>query len=217
MCSDKQRVANQINAKRSTGPRTAGGKAIVSQNSVMHGLRAATVATPRASRRRRALVDFTAALRQELAPSGMLQNIVFNQITTLGWKLLRIKRIEGAILRADRQQRLDEQRREEMRFGEIAIPMKAGALTEAQLIAAWFRAGIAEGRNAHVTLRRYESEIERAFYRACAELKKLQAESRDAGEPLEGLALAEQSQFSDGAMDSIERPSQHLGLEPAKC
>src|SRR3954468_14264237 len=97
MCSDKQRVANQINAQRSTGPRTAGGKAIVSQNSVMHGLRAATVATPRASRRRRALVDFTAALRQELAPSGMLQNIVFNQITTLGWKLLRIKRIEGAI------------------------------------------------------------------------------------------------------------------------
>ena len=38
MASDAQIVANRLNAQKSTGPRTAEGKAVVSQNAVKHGL-----------------------------------------------------------------------------------------------------------------------------------------------------------------------------------
>ena len=37
MASAAQMVANQRNAQKSTGPRTAGGKAIACQNSLRHG------------------------------------------------------------------------------------------------------------------------------------------------------------------------------------
>jgi len=38
-CSEKQLAANRLNAKRSTGPRSAEGKRISSQNARKHGLR----------------------------------------------------------------------------------------------------------------------------------------------------------------------------------
>jgi hypothetical protein len=40
MASDHQRRANQVNARRSTGPRTAAGKRIAARNSLRHGLAA---------------------------------------------------------------------------------------------------------------------------------------------------------------------------------
>ena len=40
MATDKQILANQLNAKKSTGPRTKTGKGRVSENAVKHGLAA---------------------------------------------------------------------------------------------------------------------------------------------------------------------------------
>jgi hypothetical protein len=213
MCTEKQRVANQMNAQCSTGPRSAKGKAIVAQNPVKHGLRSATAARePRPSRNRdgSALNQFSVALRCELSPAGVLQQIVFNQIATLGWKMLRIKRIERDLIRVDRQQR----RAELTRHHEINhTSMERGGLSDAALIALWFRQCTSVGSNAYVTLRRYEAGMERSFYRACGELKKLQAEARETGAPLEGIKLAEQSQFSSTTFDYNDRPGHRLGGE----
>ena len=41
MTLSKQTIANRKNAKKSTGPKTAKGKAISSQNALKHGLRSA--------------------------------------------------------------------------------------------------------------------------------------------------------------------------------
>ena len=40
MATDKQIIANQLNAERSTGPRTKAGKRRVSNNALKHGLAA---------------------------------------------------------------------------------------------------------------------------------------------------------------------------------
>ena len=46
MLSEKQLLANQQNALRSTGPRSAAGKAIASQNAIRHGLSAQIAIIP---------------------------------------------------------------------------------------------------------------------------------------------------------------------------
>ncbi len=38
MATEAQIAANRLNAQRSTGPRTADGKAVVAQNAAKHGL-----------------------------------------------------------------------------------------------------------------------------------------------------------------------------------
>ena len=43
MASVAQTIANRLNARKSTGPRTPEGKAVVSQNAVKHGLLAREV------------------------------------------------------------------------------------------------------------------------------------------------------------------------------
>ena len=40
MCSDQKRQANRVNALKSTGPKTAKGKAVSSRNATKHGLTA---------------------------------------------------------------------------------------------------------------------------------------------------------------------------------
>ena len=37
MCSEAKLTANRLNAKKSTGPRTLEGKAVVAQNALKHG------------------------------------------------------------------------------------------------------------------------------------------------------------------------------------
>ena len=44
MASEKQVMANRANAKRSTGPKTAAGKALSRMNAHKHGLTAQTIA-----------------------------------------------------------------------------------------------------------------------------------------------------------------------------
>ena len=46
MATEKQIAANRANAKRSTGPTTAGGKARSSQNALRHGLARSTIGDP---------------------------------------------------------------------------------------------------------------------------------------------------------------------------
>src|SRR5689334_2508762 len=69
--SEKRRIANARNAQKSTGPKTAEGKAVSRANSLKHGMTGAGVVLPRALRH---LADHElAALRGELRPVGQVQ------------------------------------------------------------------------------------------------------------------------------------------------
>jgi hypothetical protein len=71
MCSEKQRLANQQNALKSTGPKTTEGKASSRRNALEHGLTGAGTVLKRNDERkfRKTLIDW----RQHLQPVDVLE------------------------------------------------------------------------------------------------------------------------------------------------
>jgi hypothetical protein len=71
MVSQRKRLANRSNARKSTGPHTARGKAIVSRNAVTHGL--TTRFGPVLEGENEVdYIEFADAMRRDLRPVGVL-------------------------------------------------------------------------------------------------------------------------------------------------
>lgn len=83
MATEAQIQANRLNAQKSTGPRTAEGKAVVAQNAIRHGLWA-----------RQAVVmgEFESCrdeMLAELAPEGPMESALAQRAVGLAWRLRR--------------------------------------------------------------------------------------------------------------------------------
>ena len=96
MVSQRQLEANRANAKRSTGPKSASGKARSRLNAVTHGLtsRQLVVGAEKPE-------DFDAlreALFADLEPSGALQCELVDEIARFQWRLRRIPVLEADLL-----------------------------------------------------------------------------------------------------------------------
>src|SRR4051812_19152723 len=96
MASSAQIEANRRNALLSTGPKTDAGKAVASHNAVTHGLHADVAVIegedPEAFER------FSEQLTAELAPVGLEQELLAEQIVRNWWKLRRVGRLEQATI-----------------------------------------------------------------------------------------------------------------------
>ena len=93
MASESQILANRLNAQKSTGPRTIGGKAVASQNSVKHGLLAERDVITSESQ-----TDFDLYRQQlldELNPLSPMESILAERIVTLSWRLKRVCRFQN--------------------------------------------------------------------------------------------------------------------------
>ncbi|MCH7994756.1 MAG: hypothetical protein IIB57_09980 [Planctomycetes bacterium] len=99
--SEKQRRANRQNAQKSTGPKTAAGKARASRNALKHGLLAKDVViTGTDLAESRADFDaFLADLCAELKPQGLIEETMVERIATCYWRLRRVQRFEAAAIR----------------------------------------------------------------------------------------------------------------------
>ena len=97
MLSDKQLLANRQNALKSTGPRTAAGRAIASQNALKHGLRAEHNVIPGEDADE--FDSFRQFMLDDLAPAGALELMLTDRIVAGFWKLHRAGRIETALLK----------------------------------------------------------------------------------------------------------------------
>ena len=98
MPSNARILANRRNARKSTGPRTPEGKAIVAQNPVKHGLHA-----------RQALINsddqaefdlYRIHLLADLAPATPMESILAERIIALSWRLRRTARIQNETIDA---------------------------------------------------------------------------------------------------------------------
>jgi len=87
MATSKRTRANRRNAKRSTGPKSAGGRQRSSLNSLKHGITARTVLLPFEDRR---AYDRAAKLIDEqYRPFGAIEECLVELIIAARWRLVR--------------------------------------------------------------------------------------------------------------------------------
>jgi len=98
MTSEAQILANRRNSQKSTGPRTAEGKAIISQNALTHGLTADLAVISSESN-----ADFELyrdRMLDELDPVGAMESMLAERIVSLSWRLKRAIRIQNEAIDA---------------------------------------------------------------------------------------------------------------------
>src|SRR5262249_35662384 len=96
MTTEKQVIANQQNAKHSTGPRTEFGKRRSRRNAIRHGLTAETVID--------SLEDaadymaFERAIKSDYSPRTAIESQLVTRLASLLWRLRRAVIVESGLL-----------------------------------------------------------------------------------------------------------------------
>src|SRR5215469_5794914 len=122
--SAKKIEANHLNAKKSTGAKTTAGKLIVRTNALKHGLLAkyAVVISSDGPQARARFEELLTAIRDELDPVGMLENVLVERIATSIWKLRRVaahEREELSLMRTrDKAEAVEKQLESDRKTGE---------------------------------------------------------------------------------------------------
>lgn len=101
--SDKQIAANRQNAKKSTGPKSASGKAASSLNALKHGLYASNIVVASKD-----LVEDAAeyellvsSLKEELSPETVFQECIVRKIANCLWRSRRVTEAEAALIEGE--------------------------------------------------------------------------------------------------------------------
>lgn len=93
MATKKQTAANRRNARHSTGPKTAAGKATASMNALKHGLRAQTVVLR--SEHQEDFDEIHAGLQNQYLPQNASEQHLVDQAAIAQWKLVRAENVEN--------------------------------------------------------------------------------------------------------------------------
>ena len=150
MLSQRQLDANRRNAQHSTGPRTPEGRAAVSLNALRHGLTAQTAVLPNENPEEfQELLD---AFLAEYQPAGPTEALLVQQMAMASWRLRRLRALETGLFAA----RMSQLPRDE---NDLDPRSRAFAYDTS-------------GSRSIETLSRYETRIERSFYRALHELER---------------------------------------------
>lgn len=99
---EKQRAANRANARKSTGPKTAAGKALVALNGVAHGIYSVSPVIEELESKR-SWTAYRFAMLDCLAPVGMVEMTLAERITLAAWRLRRVARYETEQIRSDQE------------------------------------------------------------------------------------------------------------------
>jgi len=157
MATEAQVAANRRNAGRSTGPRTAAGKAVASQNALSHGLTAEQIVL--FDERADDLARFRAELRQALEPADEMEEQLAERITLCAWRLRRAARLEAGLVNSEAEDIRDRGVRPRVGY---AFKNAAFGLDLAS---------------------RYEAALDRSLRRAYALLERRQARRRGEAVP----------------------------------
>jgi hypothetical protein len=165
MATDKQASANKANAKKSTGPKTAAGKAMVSGNAIAHGILSKRLLLSDESPD-----DFQAlqdGLRQSLGPVGALELALVEKVAVALWKQRRMVGAESAAIELDKADKPDDS------LDYLLGLKKTQTIAEAKLEAE----RVNTMRSAPFTkelMMRYQVALDSELYRAMDALRKQQ-------------------------------------------
>ncbi len=176
MSTKAQIKANQENAQKSTGPRTAQGKATVSHNAVKHGLFASEPVVLGEDQAEFKL--HREGLLADWYPQGYMETILAHRIISLSWRLRRAERMQNhaieILFKRDILNRLPISVQPQY-AGQSPHDMAAGASSSAMANLA-----IRDFSNSRVLsqMMLYERRIENSMYRTMNQLRKLQTARR---------------------------------------
>jgi hypothetical protein len=204
--SERQKAANQANARHSTGPKTPEGKAVVRLNALRHGLLTRDVVLP--GEDADAFEELWNQARANFSPVGPIEECLVDRVVNAMWRLKRSERAETALFYWRMQglkviRHAEQARSYEVTFPTVSFPpdiTDKAAHTEAS--EALERAkcerdrdevllGCALGSEAG-KLDRYERSLERSLFRTLDELPQLQDRRRNRPSPpiLDAVTLA---------------------------
>src|ERR1700737_1801333 len=95
MATEAQTEANRENSQRSTGPKSADGKARSSRNAILHGLRSRRTLVP--GEDGQGFLEFALTWTDELEPVGAVETFYAEEAISLAWRMRRFTRIEGGL------------------------------------------------------------------------------------------------------------------------
>lgn len=185
--SEAKVLANRRNALRSTGPRTAAGKARVSRNRLRHGLTGVDPVLPEECVASFHL--FEAEVNEHLDPRHPIEAMLAEQICSLLWRLRRIGRMEARIF-------------------ELALERSPGLGGASTIDAAALQ--LADNPDhGLLTLSRYERSLRNSLVRALAEFRRVRAAHGDTqpardGDPGPASNAANQTASSPAASGLLE-------------
>ncbi|MGO4880695.1 MAG: hypothetical protein ACLP59_07725 [Bryobacteraceae bacterium] len=164
--------ANRQNAKKSTGPRTAAGKAATSRNALTHGLTAQTYVLPGDDPE-----EFTALLDdlfRRFHPDGPAEERLVRRIAANQWRLDRAFPLEAAVLRARLRNGASRLANRHAQAQQIGNPQPGLDPDDAAALAIGFIIDCQEA-NSLVKLARYEAALERSIDRSLRQLAAFQS------------------------------------------
>ncbi|MHB9026394.1 MAG: hypothetical protein ACYC7E_19820 [Armatimonadota bacterium] len=172
MSSKRKRLANRLNAQKSTGPRTPEGKARSSKNALKHGFFAREVLIPEENAEE--FTDFVREMRRDLKPVGSLEEVIASQVTAGAWRLKRLARIEAGVftdlLSGTRRRWINENHYSSKTPKGDPLPPIPEEVIWGRILET-----TPHGGDPLDKLSRYQTLVTRDFYRALRELNRLQA------------------------------------------
>ena len=201
MPSQRQIDANRRNAQQSTGPRTPEGRAAVGLNALRHGLTAQTSVLP--GENPGEFQELLDAFLAEHQPAGPTETLLVEQLAICAWRLRRMRALETGLFNV----RMSQLPRDE----NALDPCSRAFLYDTS------------GSRSIEALSRYETRIERAFYRALHELHRLRAPSPPSdlpdppAPPPPENDFANQTQSHNRTPNAAPEPAAFRGLQATNC
>ena len=154
--------SNRVNARRSTGPKSPAGKAVVAKNAVRHG--AYSEALTMLLENPEDFAALHAGLVADLHPEGPMEKNLVDRMASLWWRMERTKTAANQSLWT------------RAKWNTLETPVSFGKADDIMhLENDECRLGGAWDREKQERLLRHELTLEKSFFRSLHELERLQA------------------------------------------
>ncbi len=198
MATQKQIQANRLNARNSTGPRSAEGKAVSSQNALQSGIDAQSQIIR--GEQSGELAALAAQYLRDHQPRTAAERALVDIMIDSEWLLRRMRKVEAHLW----ENEIAAVEEKHLRWhSDEPKPVK-------RMLGRAFQ----ESRETFVRLERRRDYLHRTYHRALHDLRELQASRAPVGNPAESPEPLPAAPPTLPPTPSSQRPNQEIGFVP---